>query len=39
MSQWELTVEQFNDYLADLNLKAAQVVKELRSSQISRELE
>lgn len=38
-SQWELMVDQFNDYFTDLNLKAGEVVKDMRSSQISRELE
>lgn len=32
-------VDQFNSYFTDLNMKAEEVVKDLRSSQISRELE
>lgn len=38
-SQWEVMVDQFYNYFTDLNLKAAEMVKDLKSSQISRELE
>lgn len=39
ISRWELMVDQFTNYFTDLNLKAGEVVKDIRSSQISRELE
>lgn len=39
VSRWELMVDQFTNYFTDLNLKAGEVVKDIRSSQISRELE
>lgn len=39
VSQWEVMVDQFNNYFTDLNLKAGEVVKDIKSSQISRELE
>lgn len=32
-------VDQFNNYFTDLNLRASEVVKDIKSSQISRELE
>lgn len=38
-TQWEVMVDQFNNYFTDLNLRAGDVVKDIRSSQISRELE
>lgn len=38
-SRWELMVDQFANYFTDLNLKAGEVVKDIKSSQISRELE
>lgn len=38
-SRWELMVDQFTNYFTDLNLKAGEVVKDIKSSQISRELE
>lgn len=37
--QWEVMVEQFNNYFTEVNLKAGEVVKDIKSSQISRELE
>ncbi|MED6240448.1 hypothetical protein ATANTOWER_021272, partial [Ataeniobius toweri] len=36
---WEVTVEKFNDYITELNTRADDVVKDIKSSQISRELE
>merc|ERR1712035_250501 len=36
---WEVTVDKFNDYLTDLNTRAEEMVHEVRSSQISRELD
>lgn len=38
-SRWEMMVDQFTNYFTDLNLKAGEVVKDIKSSQISRELE
>ena len=32
-------MDQFNNYFTDLNLRASEVVKDIKSSQISRELE
>ncbi|XP_027891043.1 apolipoprotein Ea [Xiphophorus couchianus] len=36
---WEVTVERFNDYITELNSRADGVVKDIKSSQISRELD
>jgi len=36
---WEITVDELKEYLTDLSSKADEVVKDIRSSQISRELD
>lgn len=38
-SPWEATVDKFNKYLSDLNMKADEVMGNIKSSQISRELD
>lgn len=37
--RWEDTVDQFWQYIADLNQKADGVVEDLKASQLTRELE
>ncbi|KAK6323514.1 hypothetical protein J4Q44_G00058530 [Coregonus suidteri] len=36
---WEKTIDQFKDYITDLNSKADEKVKNIRASQLSRELD
>lgn len=36
---WEAAVEQINDYLTNLNTKADELVKDIQSTQVAREME